>query len=46
MTVYGQFCPISKAAEILFEKWTILILRELLMGTTRFNDFQRAISRI
>jgi len=46
MTVYGQFCPVSKAAEILFEKWTILILRELLMGTTRFNDFQRAISRI
>jgi DNA-binding HxlR family transcriptional regulator len=46
MTVYGQFCPVSKAAEVLFEKWTILILRELLMGTTRFNDFQRAISRI
>lgn len=46
MTAYGQFCPVSKAAEILFEKWTILILRELLMGTTRFNDFQRAISRI
>ena len=46
MTAYGQFCPVSKAAEVLFEKWTILILRELLMGTTRFNDFQRAISRI
>ena len=46
MTTYGQFCPVSKAAEVLFEKWTILILRELLMGTTRFNDFQRAISRI
>ena len=46
MTAYGQFCPVSKAAEVLFEKWTILILREFLMGTTRFNDFQRAISRI
>ncbi len=46
MTSYGQFCPVSKAAEVLFEKWTILIVRELLMGTTRFNDFQRAISRI
>ncbi len=46
MMTYGQFCPVSKAAEVLFEKWTILILRELLMGTTRFNDFQRAISRI
>jgi len=46
MKSYGQFCPVSKAAEVLFEKWTILIVRELLMGTTRFNDFQRAISRI
>ena len=46
MTSYGQFCPVSKAAEVLFEKWTVLIVRELLMGTTRFNDFQRAISKI
>ena len=43
---YGQFCPIAKAAEVLGEKWTILILRELLYGTRRFNDFQRAISGI
>jgi DNA-binding HxlR family transcriptional regulator len=43
---YGQFCPIAKAAEMLGEKWTILILRELLYGTSRFNDFQRAISGI
>jgi DNA-binding HxlR family transcriptional regulator len=43
---YGQFCPIAKAAEVLGEKWTILILRELLYGTSRFNDFQRAISGI
>lgn len=43
---YGQFCPVAKAAEILGEKWTILILRELLYGTSRFNDFQRAISGI
>ncbi len=43
---YGQFCPIAKAAEVLGEKWTILILRELLYGTHRFNDFQRAISGI
>lgn len=45
MTSYGQFCPVSKASEVLFEKWTILILRELLMGTTRFNGFQRAICK-
>jgi DNA-binding HxlR family transcriptional regulator len=43
---YGQFCPIAKAAEILGERWTILIVRELLLGTTRFNDFQRALSQI
>jgi len=43
---YGQFCPISKAAEILGERWTILIIRELLLGTTRYSDFQRALSKI
>jgi DNA-binding HxlR family transcriptional regulator len=43
---YGQFCPISKAAEVLGERWTILIVRELLLGTTRFSDFQRALSQI
>jgi DNA-binding HxlR family transcriptional regulator len=43
---YRQFCPIAKAAEVLGEKWTILILRELLDGTARFNDFQRSISGI
>jgi len=43
---YGQFCPISKACEVLGEKWTILILRELLMGSTRFNELQRGLSLI
>jgi len=43
---YGQFCPVAKAAEILGERWTILIVRELLVGTTRFSDFQRALSQI
>ncbi len=46
MTGYGQFCPVSKATEVIGEKWTLLVLRELLLGTTRFNDFQRAISRM
>lgn len=46
MTTYGQYCPVAKAAEILGEKWNLLILRELLMGTSRFNDFQRSMSRI
>jgi DNA-binding HxlR family transcriptional regulator len=46
MPEYGQFCPVAKSMEIIGEKWTMLILRELLLGTTRFSDFQRAISRI
>ncbi len=46
MTSHGQFCPVSKATEIIGEKWTLLILRELLLGTSRFNDFQRSMSRI
>jgi DNA-binding HxlR family transcriptional regulator len=46
VNTYGQFCPVAKATEIVGEKWTLLILRELLMGTHRFNDFQRAMSRI
>ena len=46
MTGYGQFCPVAKATEIIGEKWTLLVLRELLLGTTRFNDFQRAMARM
>ena len=43
---YGQFCPIAKASEIVGEKWTILIIRELLMGSTRFNQLQRGLGLI
>lgn len=43
---YGQFCPIAKATEILGEKWTILIVRELLMGGCRFNELQCGLSSI
>ena len=43
---YGQFCPIAKAVEIVGEKWTILIIRELLMGATRFNELQRGLTLI
>jgi DNA-binding HxlR family transcriptional regulator len=37
LTDYGQFCPVAKATELLGEKWTILILRELFLGTHRYN---------
>lgn len=43
---YGQFCPVAKAAEVLGERWTILIIRELLLGSNRFSDLQRALSQI
>ncbi len=46
MKGYGQFCPMAKATELIGERWTLLVLRELFLGTTRFNDFQRAISRM
>ena len=43
---YGQFCPVAKATEIVGEKWTILIIRELLMGGSRFSELQRGLSLI
>ena len=46
MADYGQFCPVAKATELIGERWTILIIRELVLGTHRFSDFQRALSRI
>jgi DNA-binding HxlR family transcriptional regulator len=46
LTDYGQFCPVAKASELLGERWVLLILRELLLGTHRYSDFQRALSRI
>ncbi len=43
---YGQFCPIAKATEVLGEKWTLLIVREILMGGRRFSELQRGLSMI
>lgn len=43
---YGQFCPVSMAAEILCSRWTVLVLREMLAGTTRFNDLRRGVPRM
>jgi DNA-binding HxlR family transcriptional regulator len=46
MKGYGQFCPIAKACEVLGERWTILIMRELLCGSHRYNDFKRGLPLI
>ena len=43
---YGQFCPVAKATEILGERWTFLIVRELLMGARRFSEMQRGLGDI
>ena len=43
MSGYGQFCPVSKAAEVLCQRWTPLIVRELLLGSTRFNEIRRGV---
>ncbi len=40
---YGQFCPVAMAAEIFCSRWTALVVRELLCGTTRFNDLRRGV---
>jgi DNA-binding HxlR family transcriptional regulator len=42
-TGYGQFCPVAKAAEILTTRWTPLILREMISGSTRFNEIHRGV---
>jgi len=46
MRQYGQFCPIAKSAEIIGDPWAILIVREMLLGSSRFNVLQRGLPRI
>ena len=43
---YGQFCPVAMASEILCTRWTALVLREMLAGSTRFNDLRRGVPRM
>jgi DNA-binding HxlR family transcriptional regulator len=43
---YGQYCPVAKAAEVLGERWTLLIVRDLMMGAHRFTDLQRGLPGI
>jgi DNA-binding HxlR family transcriptional regulator len=43
---YGEACPISKATSVLCERWTLQIVREMLMGATRFSDFQKVLPKI
>ncbi|MEJ0013716.1 MAG: helix-turn-helix domain-containing protein [Bauldia sp.] len=43
---YGQFCPVAMAAELLSSRWTVVLLRELIAGSTRFNDLRKGVSRM
>ena len=46
MKTYGQFCPVAKASEIFAERWTPLIIRELLMGCHRFGELEMGLPNI
>lgn len=46
MKGYGQFCPLALASEIVGERWTPLVLRELILGERRFNDIHRGVPRM
>ena len=43
---YKQFCPVAMAAEVLCTRWTMVLLRELLAGSTRFNDLRRGVPKM
>ncbi|MBS1694644.1 MAG: helix-turn-helix transcriptional regulator [Actinobacteria bacterium] len=46
MSGYGQFCPVAKAMELLDERWTLLVVRELLLGSRHFNDLRRGVPKM
>lgn len=46
MGSYGQFCPVARAMELLDERWTMLVVRELLAGSRHFNDLRRGVPRM
>jgi DNA-binding HxlR family transcriptional regulator len=43
---YNQFCPIAMAAEVLCTRWTMVLIRELIAGSTRFNDLRRGVPKM
>lgn len=43
MKLYGQFCPLAQAAQLLCERWTLIIVRELVAGSTRFSELQKGV---
>ena len=43
---YKQFCPLAMAAEVLCTRWTMVLMRELIAGSTRFNDLRRGVPKM
>ena len=43
---YSQFCPVAMACEVLCARWTLIVLRELVCGSTRFNELRRGVPRM
>ncbi|MEM6498547.1 MAG: winged helix-turn-helix transcriptional regulator, partial [Pseudomonadota bacterium] len=43
---YGQYCPLALAAELLCERWTLLVVSRLIDGCVRFNEIHRGVPRI
>src|SRR5215210_1556296 len=46
MNSYGQFCPVAKAMELLDERWTMLVVRELVAGSHHFNELRRGLPKM
>jgi DNA-binding HxlR family transcriptional regulator len=46
MNGYGQFCAVARALEVLGERWTLLVVRELLLGASSFSEIRRGLPRI
>lgn len=46
MSSYGQLCPVAKAAELLDQRWMLLVVRELVAGSTRFNEIHRGLPQM
>ncbi|HVV12037.1 helix-turn-helix domain-containing protein [Amycolatopsis sp.] len=46
MSSYGQLCPVAKAAELLDQRWMLLVVRELVAGSTRFNEIHRGVPQM
>jgi DNA-binding HxlR family transcriptional regulator len=46
MRSYAQYCPVAKATETLGDRWTVLIVREMLGGASGFNELQRGLPGI